>query len=104
MKKIDYRNLDLSCLSNICQYFDEAKLEKLGREVRFIEPSTSRLSAWMFLQLNTCLIDRGKECSLNDMAAALSDAFAIKLTKQSLDERFNTFGGSLDEKVLPNSF
>ena len=70
--------------------------------MKFIERSTSRLSAWMFLQLNTCLINNGKTDILNDLGTELFKNFGVQLTKQSLDERFNIHDSwsYLDAKVL----
>jgi hypothetical protein len=97
MQKIDFQDLDLfwSCFSDLSSFFEASALEQLGREVKFIERSSSRLSAWMFLQLNTCLIHSGKETSLTDLADELSDRFGIKVSKQSLAERFNCYGVKL---------
>jgi IS4 transposase len=66
-------------------------LEKLARESRFIERSTSKLSGWMFLELHLLMNSTGKDFSLNEMCEELLERHAVELTKQSLDERFNTF-------------
>lgn len=58
----------------------------------------------MFLQLNTCLIDSGKETSLNDLSESLSENFGVNLTKQSLDERFNIYGVRLMRKCFESVF
>ncbi|HEV7349449.1 IS4 family transposase [Telluribacter sp.] len=93
MQKVDIEDIDLeaSGLSALSVFFDSVQLERLGRQVRFIERSTSRLSAWMFLQLNTCLVSNGSSVSLTDMTDTLLETFGVELTKQSLDERFNCF-------------
>ena len=113
MKNIDFSgiNLQTSCFSGLSQYFEASSLEDLGKQVRFVERSSSRLDSWMFLQLNTCLIDNAKEVSLNDMVGILRDNFNVKMTKQSLDERFNSYSVSLMrncfeqifEQILPTS-
>lgn len=106
MQKIDFQDLDLSssCFSDLSSFFEASALEQLGREVKFIERSSSRLSAWMFLQLNTCLIQSGKETSLTDLADELSDRFGIQLSKQSLAERFNCYGVKLMRKCFEAVF
>ncbi len=55
MNGLNFKDIDLasSCFEELSNFFETEKLEQLGREVKFIERSTSRLSAWMFLQLNT---------------------------------------------------
>jgi hypothetical protein len=58
----------------------------------------------MFLQLNTCLINNGKADSLNDLGSVLNTTFGIKLTKQSLDERFNTHGVTFMRKCFESVF
>ena len=72
-------------------FFKEEALEKLARESRFVERSTSRLSGWVFLQLHLLMESNGKEFSLNDMCQELWERNGVALTKQSLDGRFNTF-------------
>jgi len=106
MKKHDFNDIDLSstCFRDLCNFFEAESIERLGREVKFIERSTSRLSAWMFLQLNTCLVNNGKMDSLNDLGTALFKIFGVKLTKQSLDERFNIHGVSLMRKCFEMVF
>ena len=106
MNKPNFQKISLreTCFSGLSSYFEESNLELLGREVKFIERSTSRLSAWMFLKLNTCLVKNGKESSLNDLVNDLRDNFGIKLTKQSLDERFNIYGVKLMQKCFESIF
>lgn len=99
-------NIDLSstCFDELSNFFEVDRLEQLGREVKFVERSTSRLSAWMFLQLNTCLINNGKTDSLNDLSTELFKHFGVSLTKQSLDERFNINGVALMRKCFEMVF
>lgn len=106
MKEIDFTAIDLqtSCFSGLSQYFEASKLEDLGKEVQFVERSSSRLTSWMFLQLNTCLIDNAKETSLNDMAVLLRDNFNVKMTKQSLDDRFNACSVALMRQCFESVF
>jgi hypothetical protein len=106
MEKLNFKDIDLSstCFEELSNFFKAEQLEHLGREVKFIERSTSRLSAWMFLQLNTCLINNGKTESLNDLGAELFKNFGVQLTKQSLDERFNIHGVALMRKCFESVF
>jgi Transposase DDE domain len=106
MNELNFKDIDLSssCFKELSNFFETENLEQLGREVKFIERSTSRLSAWMFLQLNTCLINNGKMDSLNDLGTELLKNFGIKLTKQSLDERFNIHGVTLMRKCFESVF
>jgi len=70
--------------------FEHAELEKIARESKFIQRSTSRLSGQSFLMMNVFDSTDGKERSLNDCCEWLEEHFEIALTKQSLDERYNT--------------
>lgn len=78
-------------LNQLRSFFKEGELEKLARECKFIERSTSRLRGWMLLQLHLLMEPNGQEFSLTDMCQELSERHGVSLTKQSLDERFNTF-------------
>lgn len=106
MNELNFKDINLSssCFEELSNFFESQHLEALGREVKFIERSSSRLSAWMFLQLNTCLINNGKMDSLNDLGTELTKHFGIKLTKQSLDERFNIYGVALMRKCFESVF
>lgn len=78
-------------LSRLELFFNEENLERLARKSRFVERSTSRISGWMFLQLHLMMLGNGKELSLTEMCESLHESHGINLSKQSLDERFNTF-------------
>ncbi len=78
-------------LSRLASLFDEQALEQLARQSRFIERSTSRLSGWMFLQLHLLMESNGQEFSLSQMCEELFERHGVVMSKQSLDERFNTF-------------
>ena len=106
MNELNFKDIDLSstCFEELSTFFETEQLERLGREVKFIERSSSRLSAWMFLHLNTCLINNGKTESLNDLGTELFKNFGIQLTKQSLDERFNIHGVALMRKCFESVF
>ncbi|PWK28911.1 DDE family transposase [Arcicella aurantiaca] len=106
MEKNCFKDINLSstCFGELSKFFKAESIERLGREVKFVERSTSRLSAWMFLQLNTCLVSNGKVDSLNDLGTELFNNFGVKLTKQSLDERFNIHGVSFMRKCFESIF
>lgn len=78
-------------LSKLAILFDEPCLEHLARQSRFIERSSSRLSGWMFLQLHLLMESSGQEFSLSQMCEELFERHGVVMSKQSLDERFNTF-------------
>lgn len=86
IEKIDRTNL-LSELQNI---FKDKEIEQLARETKFIQRSTSRISGQSFLMMNVFDTTDGKERSLNDSCDWLEEHFDISITKQSLDERYNT--------------
>jgi hypothetical protein len=106
MQSPNFEAIDLSssCLSDLSVFFEESSLAQIGKELRFSERTTSRLTAWMFLLLNTCVIENSKETSLNDMAAWLNVNFNIRISKQSLDERFNTYAVKLMKKCFEMVF
>ena len=65
--------------------------------------------------MNTCLIDVSKETSLNDLADDMHTNYGIEITKQGLDQRFNSasvklmkrcfetvFEKVLDSNIMPN--
>lgn len=81
-------------LIQLAELFDPQALEQLARESRFIERSSSRLSGWMFLQLHLLLESSGQEFSLSQMGEELFERHGVVMSKQSLDERFNTFAVS----------
>lgn len=78
-------------LRRIGDLFEAGQLERLARESRFIERSSSRLSGWMFLRLHLLMESSGREFSLTRMCEELFERHGVALSKQSLDERFNTF-------------
>lgn len=78
-------------LSQFQSFFQDEVIEKMARESKFIERSSSKLTGWMFLELHLLMDLNGKEFSLNQMCDELYDRYGVWLAKQSLDERFNTF-------------
>ena len=77
-------------LNELKTCFSKEELEKIARESKFIQRSTSRLSGQSFLMMNVFDSTDGKERSLNDSCDWLEEHFDTNLTKQSLDERYNT--------------
>jgi len=80
--------------SNLSSYFDKARIDALGKKNLFVQRSSAKLGSYEFLLMN--LFDRSssKERSLNDSCDWLEDHLGISLTKQSLDERYNTYAVS----------
>ena len=105
MKDISFEDLDLttSCMSDLCNFFEESSLEVLGKEVKFVQRK-SDITSWLFLQLNTCFIDASKETSLNDLASGLYTNYGIEITKQGLDQRFNSASVKLMKKCFETVF
>lgn len=79
-----------SLLSELKEIFDSQEIEQLARSSKFIQRSTSRLSGMSFLLMNVFDSTDGKERSLNDSCDWLEEHFDVLITKQSLDERYNT--------------
>jgi len=97
MERVNKSGLTLSeeeVLSRLASLFDQQALEQLARQSRFIERSSSRLSGWMFLQLHLLMESSGQEFSLSQMCEELFERHGVVMSKQSLDERFNTFAVS----------
>lgn len=78
-------------LGQLQAFFEDSVLEKLARDSRFVERSTSKLTGWMFLELHLLMDSNGTELSLNQMCDELCERHGVEMSKQSLDERFNTF-------------
>lgn len=79
-----------SLLKTLKNCFKKEELDKIARSSKFIQRSTSRLSGESFLMMNVFDSTDGKERSLNDCCDWLEEHFDVNLTKQSLDERYNT--------------
>jgi len=97
MKQAEQSDITVSgeeVLTRLASLFDEQALEQLARQSRFIERSSSRLSGWMFLQLHLLMESSGQEFSLSQMCEELFERHGVVMSKQSLDERFNTFAVS----------
>lgn len=77
-------------LSEIKTCFNSKELDELSKETKFIRRTTSRLTGTSFLMLNVFDTTDGKERSLDDSCDWLAEHFGISMTKQSLDERYNS--------------
>lgn len=73
----------------LSSFFSKGWLNKLGKSSRFVQRSTSRLGGWEFLLLN--VFNTGSPMSLNEHCDWLEEHFSISMSKQSLDERYNTY-------------
>ncbi|QMU29454.1 hypothetical protein [Adhaeribacter radiodurans] len=73
-------------LARLSLLFDQPALKQLARQSRFIEPSSSRLSDWMFLPLLLLMESTGKEFSLSQMWEQLFDRHGVVKSKQSLNQ------------------
>ena len=82
---------DEELATRLNSYFSTAHLETIARSSRFVERSTSRLTGQNFLMLNVFDKENGKERSLTSQCDYLEDHFSLKMTKQGLDERYNTY-------------
>lgn len=86
-----YTELDKSeLLERLSEFFSAEHLENLARKTKMVQRSTSRLSGKMFVILNSLFIQSLDQVSLSDQCEFLSDYYGVRLTKQSLDERYNT--------------
>jgi hypothetical protein len=77
--------------SKLSAYFDKSSIEALGKASLFVQRSSARLGSYEFLLMNIFDRSSSKERSLNDSCAWLEEYFGISLSKQSLDERYNSY-------------
>jgi Transposase DDE domain len=82
---------DEELATRLISYFSAEHLETIARSSRFVERSTSRLTGQNFLMLNVFDKANGKERSLTNQCDYLEEYFSLKMSKQGLDERYNTF-------------
>lgn len=88
---MDIKNFDSKrLLAELEKCFSGPEMEELARSSKFIQRKTSRLSGKSFLEMNVFDSSDGKERSLNDSCDWLEEHCGISMTKQSLDERYNT--------------
>lgn len=87
LKEFDQESL----LSEIKSCFDIEELDQLSKESKFVRRTTAKLTGLPFLMMNVFDTTDGKERSLNDSCDWLEEHFDISISKQSLDERYNTY-------------
>lgn len=86
------KTIDISTLSNnLSSLFDEALLSQQAKETGFIVRNRSGLSGRMFLIMNVLEFVNYPNNSLQEQCEWLEENYGVRLTKQSLDERYNTF-------------
>jgi len=78
-------------LTEIRNCFDLEEIESLSKDSKFVRRSTAKLRGLPFLLMNVFDTTDGKERSLNDSCDWLSEHFGIEMSKQSLDERYNSY-------------
>lgn len=77
-------------LSEIKKSFDLKEIDELAKASKFVNRSTAKLTGLPFLMMNVFDTTDGKERSLNDSCDWLAEHFGIDISKQSLDERYNS--------------
>ena len=65
---------------------------------KFVQRSTSRIDSMTFLLLN--VFNSSSGMNLNDSCDWLDEHFDIDMTKQSLDERYNTYAVSFMKRCF----
>ncbi|TLX69693.1 IS4 family transposase [Labilibacter sediminis] len=76
-------------LSNLLvDFFSKSTLEICARKSGFVQRN-SKLKAWMFIDVLLFQMNSSKEVSLLSICNALFMRFGIKISKQSINERFN---------------
>ena len=86
--------IDKELAERLSRFFSAERIESIAHRSQFIMRSSSRLTGLMFLKMNTFILSNGEERSLQEQCDYLEDTFGIKLKKQSLDERYNTYAVS----------
>jgi hypothetical protein len=85
---------DKKLAERMSQFFTSERIEGIARKTRFIERSSTRLTGLMFLEMNSFSLSTGEGKSLFEQCEYLEDTFGLKIKKQSLDERYNTYAVS----------
>jgi len=70
------------------QFFTVDALEQLARDTKFVQRD-SKINGQNFFDIIVFNNEQLKQQSLNDLAIDLSERYGIKITKQSLHDRFN---------------
>lgn len=81
--------------------FSNEEIEQLARETNFVQRS-SRISGVIFLELLVFNNENLKSLSLNDMTITLKQKHGVDVSKQSLQERFNSHALLFLKKFLEN--
>lgn len=85
----------------ITAHFTADEIEQLARETQFVQRENAvKLNGSTFLALIVFNSDSLKKQSLNDLTIDLEYDYGIKITNQSLNERFNEFSILFLENVL----
>jgi hypothetical protein len=79
--------------------FDKKYLECLARKHRFVQRS-SRLNAFNFVNLLLFAGQHIEEFSLEDLGNDLNDQFGLTISKQGLNQRFNSKGVEFMKELL----
>jgi len=93
-----------SIFSSFSSFFSGEKVEELAKKSRFLERSTSRLSGKSFLELNVCDFGEIGAMSLTEKCNYLYENYEVKMTKQGLDERYNTHSVSFMKSCFKELF
>jgi hypothetical protein len=72
----------------IQRFFTDDVLEQLARETKFVQRE-SKINGQNFFDIIVFNNEQLKQQSLNDLAIDLTERYGIKITKQSLHDRFN---------------
>ena len=86
--------IDKKLAERMSEFFTTERIETIARKTRFIERSSTRLTGLMFLKMNSFSLSTGQGKSLFEQCEYLEDTFGLKIKKQSLDERYNTYAVS----------
>jgi hypothetical protein len=93
-----------SIFSSFSSFFSGERVEELAKKTRFLERSTSRLTGKNFLELNVCDFGETGSMSLTEKCDYLHENQAITISKQGLDERYNTHAVSFMKSCFKELF
>ena len=84
----------------ILKLMDIDSINQLAKETNFTQRSGGKLDGFKFLDMILFTHFNHKELSLNDMSTELFRRYDLKITKQSIDNRFTELAVSFFKKIL----
>ena len=93
--KVNVRNLS----TEITQLLSKENINSIAKETGFIQRN-GKIDGFIFLDIILFTYFNQKELSLNDLSIQIKKRFGIKISKQSIDERFTNIAVTLFKRIL----